>query len=164
MENHHMRNTELAIKAKGVLPGIVWGYLHSGSYTTQENAAGTGLRRFLYLSLIPFLCQQEVTNISMLDPVSAHIQLIHCDNIFGKVITDTCKSSEFPSNHFLVRYFSNGDEIAPAQQLHVDDIFKHKMRYWHKLHKKLRPYLWKTAQQCVKESKPFMRPLVCEWL
>lgn len=41
--------------------------------------------------------------------------------------------------------------------------FMDEMRYWHKLHEKLRPYLWKTAQDCVKESKPFMRPLVYEW-
>ncbi len=37
------------------------------------------------------------------------------------------------------------------------------MRYWHKLHEALRPYLWKTAQECVRDSKPFMRPLVYEW-
>ncbi len=41
--------------------------------------------------------------------------------------------------------------------------FMDEMRYWHKLHEKLRPYLWKTAQQCVEESKPFMCPLVYEW-
>lgn len=41
--------------------------------------------------------------------------------------------------------------------------FMAEMRYWHKLHKKLRPYLWKTAQECVRSSKPFMRPLVYEW-
>lgn len=41
--------------------------------------------------------------------------------------------------------------------------FMDEMRYWHKLHEKLRPYLWKTAQDCVRESKPFMRPLIYEW-
>ncbi|MDD5954794.1 MAG: glycoside hydrolase family 31 protein [Firmicutes bacterium] len=41
--------------------------------------------------------------------------------------------------------------------------FLDEMRYWHKLHEKLRPYLWKTAQACVRDSKPFMRPLVYEW-
>ncbi len=41
--------------------------------------------------------------------------------------------------------------------------FMDEMRYWHKLHEKLRPYLWKTAQECVRGSKPFMRPLVYEW-
>lgn len=41
--------------------------------------------------------------------------------------------------------------------------FMDEMRYWHKLHEKLRPYLWKTAQDCVRDSKPFMRPLIYEW-
>ena len=41
--------------------------------------------------------------------------------------------------------------------------FMDEMRCWHKLHEQLRPYLWKTAQECVKDSKPFLRPLVYEW-
>ena len=41
--------------------------------------------------------------------------------------------------------------------------FMDEMRYWHKLHEQLRPYLWKTAQACVRDSKPFMRPLIYEW-
>lgn len=41
--------------------------------------------------------------------------------------------------------------------------FMDEMRYWHKLHERLRPYLWKTAQNCVRDSKPFQRPLVYEW-
>ncbi len=41
--------------------------------------------------------------------------------------------------------------------------FLNEMRYWHKLHHALRPYLWRTAQECVQEGKPFMRPLVYEW-
>lgn len=41
--------------------------------------------------------------------------------------------------------------------------FMDEMRYWHKLHEKLRPYLWKTAQGCVRDSKPFMRPLIYGW-
>lgn len=41
--------------------------------------------------------------------------------------------------------------------------FMDEMRYWHKLHEKLRPYLWETAQACVCDSKPFMRPLIYEW-
>lgn len=41
--------------------------------------------------------------------------------------------------------------------------FMDEMRYWHKLHEKLRPYLWETAQQCVKMNQPLMRPLVYEW-
>lgn len=41
--------------------------------------------------------------------------------------------------------------------------FMDEMRYWHKLHEALGPYLWKTAQICVRDSKPFLRPLVYEW-
>ena len=41
--------------------------------------------------------------------------------------------------------------------------FMDEMRYWHKLHDQLHPYLWKTAQDCVRNSTPFMRPLVYEW-
>ena len=41
--------------------------------------------------------------------------------------------------------------------------FMDEMRYWHKLREKLRPYLWRMAQKCVRESKPLMRPLVYEW-
>lgn len=41
--------------------------------------------------------------------------------------------------------------------------FMEEMRYWHKLHEALRPYLWETAQKCVRDNKPFMRPLVYEW-
>ena len=41
--------------------------------------------------------------------------------------------------------------------------FMDEMRYWHKLHEQLGPYLWKTAKDSVRSSKPFMRPLVYEW-
>ena len=41
--------------------------------------------------------------------------------------------------------------------------FLDEIRYWHKLHEKLRPYLWETARKCVTESKPMMRPLVYQW-
>lgn len=43
------------------------------------------------------------------------------------------------------------------------DEFLDEMRYWHWLHERLRPYLWETAQKCVDQSKPMMRPLVYEW-
>ncbi|MEE1327778.1 MAG: glycoside hydrolase family 31 protein [Oscillospiraceae bacterium] len=49
------------------------------------------------------------------------------------------------------------------EESYVAPGFMDEMRYWHKLHEKLRPYLWKTAQDCVRDSKPFMRPLIYEW-
>ena len=41
--------------------------------------------------------------------------------------------------------------------------FLKEMRFWHQLHQRLRPYLFKTAQDCVQAGKPFLRPLVYEW-
>ena len=41
--------------------------------------------------------------------------------------------------------------------------FMDEMRYWHELRENLRPYLWKTAQKCVAESRPMLRPLAYEW-
>lgn len=48
-------------------------------------------------------------------------------------------------------------------QIYNEPEFLDEMRYWHKLHEQLRPYLWETAKRCVKESKPILRPLVYEW-
>lgn len=36
-------------------------------------------------------------------------------------------------------------------------------RFYHKLHERLKPYLWESAKKCVEESEPLMRPLVYEW-
>lgn len=46
---------------------------------------------------------------------------------------------------------------------YADPAFLDEMRFWHKLRQQLRPYLWETAQACVKENKPMMRPLAYEW-
>ena len=48
-------------------------------------------------------------------------------------------------------------------QIYNAPEFLDEMRYWHKLHEQLRPYLWETAKRCVTESKPILRPLVYEW-
>ena len=48
-------------------------------------------------------------------------------------------------------------------QIYNAPEFLDEMRYWHKLHEQLRPYLWETAKRCVKESKTILRPLVYEW-
>ena len=44
-----------------------------------------------------------------------------------------------------------------------DPAFLDEMRFWYQLREKLRPYLWETAQKCVRESKPMLRPLAYEW-
>lgn len=41
--------------------------------------------------------------------------------------------------------------------------FMDEMRFWHQLRQKLRPYLWRTAQSCVRDSKPMLRPLAYLW-
>lgn len=41
--------------------------------------------------------------------------------------------------------------------------FIDEMRFWHKLRMKLKPYLWASAQSCVSESKPMMRPLIYDF-
>lgn len=44
-----------------------------------------------------------------------------------------------------------------------DAAFLDEIRFWYQLREKLRPYLWNTAQNCVRDSKPMLRPLVYEW-
>lgn len=41
--------------------------------------------------------------------------------------------------------------------------FVDEMRFWHKLRERLRPYLWETAQACVADNMPMMRPLAFLW-
>ena len=36
---------------------------------------------------VPFLCQQEVTNIAVFDSISAHIQFVHRYNVFREIVT-----------------------------------------------------------------------------
>lgn len=43
---------------------------------------------------VPFLSQEEVADIPVLDPVSAHIELIEGNNVLRKVITDSHASME----------------------------------------------------------------------
>lgn len=43
---------------------------------------------------VPFLSQEEVADISVLDPVSAYIELIEGNNVLRKVIADSHASME----------------------------------------------------------------------
>ena len=43
----------------------------------------------LGFDLVPFLSQEEITDIPVLDPVSAHIELIEGNNVLGEVVADT---------------------------------------------------------------------------
>lgn len=84
----------------------------------------------------------------MLDPIPAHIQFVHRNNIFGKVIFNAVISAKFPIDRIFRRkqicdlyielfvsfitnkinfsfpYTANGDRITTSEQFHVDNIFK----------------------------------------
>ena len=51
--------------------------------------------------LIPFLCQQEITDVAVLDPVSAHVELIQRGNIFRVVIADIVIRAELTLNGLI---------------------------------------------------------------
>ena len=84
----------------------------------------------------------------MSDSFSAHIKLIHCNYIFGEIITNTCINSKLSANrlfgsqqisdlyiellsllftdkvNFLFRNFSDSHRISAPQQLHKNYIFQ----------------------------------------
>ena len=49
---------------------------------------------FIVFLLNPFLCQQKIADVAVLDPVSAHVELIQRDNIFRVVIADVVIRAE----------------------------------------------------------------------
>ena len=65
----------------------------------------------------------------------------------------------------LMSVVEGNNERSPwnMEENYATPGFIDEMRYWHNLHEKLRPYFWNTAQACVRDSKPFLRPLVYEW-
>jgi len=97
---------------------------------------------------VPFLLQQEVPDIAVLDPTLAHIKFIQGDNILGKVIADTVIDAKLPPDGIFrgqqvihldiqpvsliltyevnlpVTCLADGNGVAPAQELHVDDVFQ----------------------------------------
>ena len=98
--------------------------------------------------LIPFLCQQEITDVAVLDPVSAHVELIQRDNIFRVVIADIVIRAELTLNSLIgcqqignlnIQFFStlvtykvdllvsgsaDSHFIVPAQQLQKHDVLQ----------------------------------------
>ena len=74
---------------------------------TEENVLKAQLVNFYRLTqkadfiLIPFLCQQEITDVAVLDPVSAHVELIQRHNIFRVVISDVIVNAKLPIDCFL---------------------------------------------------------------
>ena len=84
----------------------LWASRRAGIYRqrTEENVLKAQLVNFHRLTskadfiLIPFLCQQEIADVAVLDPVSAHVELIQRDNIFRVVIADIVIRAELTLN------------------------------------------------------------------
>ena len=51
--------------------------------------------------LIPFLSQEEITDIPVLDPVSAHVELIERKNVLREVIADVVIRAELAVDRFV---------------------------------------------------------------
>ena len=87
----------------------------------------------------------------MLDPVSAHVELIERNNVLREVITDAIIRAKLAVNrfiggeqiahlnvqlfaalvaykiNFLIARSANGHFIAPAQQFQIDDVFQNEV-------------------------------------
>ena len=50
---------------------------------------------------VPFLSQEEITNIPVLDPVSAHVELIKGNNVLGEVVADAVIRAELTVDRFF---------------------------------------------------------------
>ena len=51
----------------------------------------------------PFLSQKEIADIPVLDPVSAHVELIEGNNVLGEVVADTVIRAELAADRFFRR-------------------------------------------------------------
>ena len=91
----------------------------------------------------------------MLNPVTAHIKLVQGDNILWKVIADTVIDTKLPFYGIFrgqqishldiqlvaliftyevdlpVAYLADSNGVAPAQELHVDDVFEDQVDVLH---------------------------------
>ena len=101
---------------------------------------------FLSITYLPFLCQQKIADVAVLDPVSVPVELIQRDNIFRVVITDVVIRTELTLNGLIgcqqignlnIQFFStlvtykvdrlvSGSAdchfVVPAQQLQIHDV------------------------------------------
>ena len=104
------------------------------------------LRFFLSITYLPFLCQQKIADVAVLDPVSVPVELIQRDNIFRVVIADIVIRAELTLNSLIgcqqignlnIQFFStlvtykvdllvSGSPdchfVVPAQQLQIHDV------------------------------------------
>ena len=56
---------------------------------------------FLSITYLPFLCQQKIADVAVLDPVSVPVELIQRDNIFRVVIADIVIRTELTLNGLI---------------------------------------------------------------
>ena len=56
---------------------------------------------------VPFLSQEKIADISVLDPVSAHIELIERNNVLREVIADAVIRTKLTVDRFV-----GGEQIA----------------------------------------------------
>ena len=97
----------------------------------------------LGFDLVPFLSQEEITDIPVLDPVSAHVELIERNNVLREVIADRVIRTKLTVDrfvggeqiahlnvqlfaalvaykiNFLIARSANGHFIAPAQKFQI---------------------------------------------
>ena len=95
---------------------------------------------------VPFLSQEEVADISVLDPVSAHVELIKGNNVLWEVVADAVIRAELTLNGLIgcqqignlnIQFFStlvtykvdllvsgsaDSHFVVPAQQLQIHDV------------------------------------------
>ena len=55
----------------------------------------------LGFDLVPFLSQEELTDIPVLDPVSAHVELIKGNNVLWEVVADAVIRAELAADGFF---------------------------------------------------------------
>ena len=61
----------------------------------------------LGFDLVPFLSQEEIADIPVLDPVSAHIELIERNNVLREVVADRVIRTKLTVDRFV-----GGEQIA----------------------------------------------------
>ena len=66
----------------------------------HENTRRSEKLRRVLIS-VPFLSQEEVADIPVFDPVSAHIELIERNNVLREVVTDSVIRAELAADGFF---------------------------------------------------------------
>ena len=102
-------------------------------------------------SSVPFLSQEEIADIPVLDPVSAHIELIERNNVLREVVADAVIRTKLTVDrffrcqqisdlniqlfaalvaykiNFLIACSADSHFIAPAQQFQIHDILQNEI-------------------------------------